>query len=86
MDHAKQTAIDAFKAASTRAIQKTAKVTGDLIENKIDDKITKASKTLPQNNSLTNEKQHIGLDRDIHRERYISSRQRQRMIDDLRLI
>ena len=42
--HAKQSAADAFKTASKKAIQKTEKVTGDLIGNKISDKITKVSK------------------------------------------
>ena len=32
-----------------------AEATGDLIGNKIADKITKVSKTFPQNNSVTNE-------------------------------
>ena len=58
-------------------IQKTAKSTGDLIENKIPDKITKVSKELRHNNSETvsNEK-----------ERYISQEERQKIIDDLRFI
>ena len=33
LDHAKQSATDAFKTASKRAIQKTAEATGDLIHN-----------------------------------------------------
>ena len=37
---------DAIKAASKRVIQKTAGTTGDLIENKISDKITGVSKTV----------------------------------------
>ena len=40
LDHANQSATDAFKTASKRAIQKTAEVTGDLIGNKIANKIT----------------------------------------------
>ena len=39
-DHTKQFATDAFKTVSKRAIQKTAEATGDLIGNKIADKIT----------------------------------------------
>ena len=35
LDHAKQSATDAFKTASKGATQKTAKATGDLIDNKI---------------------------------------------------
>ena len=64
LDHAKQSATDALKTASNRAIQKTAKTTGALIGNKISEKITRVSKTSPQNSSETNEKK-------IHGERFI---------------
>ena len=56
LDHAKQSATDALKTASNRAIQKTAETTGALIGNKISEKITRVSKTSPQNSSETNEK------------------------------
>ena len=36
-------------------IQKTAEAIGDLKGNRVVDRITKVSKTLPQNNSETNE-------------------------------
>ena len=39
IDTAKKSTTDALKTASKRAIQKTAKATGDLIGNKIADKI-----------------------------------------------
>ena len=39
LDHANQSARDGFKTASKRVIQKTAKATGDLIDNKIADRI-----------------------------------------------
>ena len=48
LDHTKQSATDALKAASKRAIQKTAEATGDLIGNKSTDKITRVSKTSPK--------------------------------------
>ena len=79
LDHAKKSATDALKTASKRAILKTAKANGDLIGNKIVDRITKISKTSPQNNSVTNEEEILG-------ERYISPEERQKIIDDLRLI
>ena len=63
LDHAKQSATDALKTASERAIKKT----GVLIGNKIGNKFTRVSKTLPQNNSETNEEE-------ILTERYISRR------------
>ena len=53
----KQSATDALKTTSKRAIQKTAEATGDLIGNKIVDKITMVSKCSPQNNSEANEKE-----------------------------
>ena len=40
-----------LKLLQKRTIQKTAKTTGDLTENKIPDKVTRVSKTLPKNNS-----------------------------------
>ena len=43
-DSAKKSTADAITAASKRAIQKTAEATGDLIDNKIADKITSISK------------------------------------------
>ena len=52
-DHAKQSAGDAPKTVSKRAIQKIAEATGDLTGNKIAYKITKVSKTSPQNSSKT---------------------------------
>ena len=40
-----------------RTIQKTAESSGDLISNKIVDKITRVSKTSLQNNSETNDEE-----------------------------
>ena len=58
LDHANQSAKDALKTASKR--EKTADATvrfnWNLIENKIADKITRVSKTSPQNNLKMNEK------------------------------
>ena len=59
----KQSAADAFKTASKKAIDKKGEATGDLLGNKIVDKTTRVSKTLPQNNLEEEE---------IFRERYIS--------------
>ena len=50
-----------FKTASKRVIQKTAEVTGDLIGNKIADKITRVSKT-PAKNSETTEEKYLEKD------------------------
>ena len=45
MDTATKTGIDAAKIASTRVVQKTSEATGDLIVNKIADKITSIGKS-----------------------------------------
>ena len=52
LDSAKKSTIDAIKTASKRAIQKAAEATGDLIDNKIDDKITSVSKTSDANSEM----------------------------------
>ena len=49
IDHAEKSATDLLKTTSKRVIQKTAEEPGDLIGNKIADKIKKVSKTSPQN-------------------------------------
>ena len=75
-----KSATDAFKIASKTAIQKTTQATGDLIGNKIADKILSYSKrpaNEPHSNDVSNE---------IPKERYISPQERQKIIDELRLI
>ena len=66
LDH---TATEALKTASKRAIQKAAGKTGDLIGNKIAVRVTKVSRTSPQNSSETVQNEH---DKEIPKERYIS--------------
>ena len=63
----KASAADAIENASKRLIQKTADADGDLIFNKVADKITKVWRTSPQNSSCTveSETENIGLDREI---------------------
>ena len=74
LDSAKKSTTDAIKTASKRAIQKTAEATWDLIGNKIADKITIVSKK-PSNNN--NEDAELTT----HRKRYISSEERQQIIN-----
>ena len=80
-DSAKTSATNAFKIASKRAIQKIpTEATGDLIGNKIVDKIASYSKNPanePHSNDVSNE---------IPKERYISPQERQNIIDELRLM
>ena len=68
-----------LKLLQNERFKKAAESTADLIGNKIADKITRISKTSPQNNLETNEEE-------ILTERYISPEQRQKIIDDLRLM
>ena len=63
VDIAKKSATDAIKTASKRAIQKNAEATGDLVGNKIADKITSVSKkstkklpTIDEDEELTTHK------------------------------
>ena len=70
------------ETSSKRVIHKTAKVTGDLIGNKIADKITGVSKHLQQNNLETVTDKH---DKEILKEIYISPEERQETNDELRL-
>ena len=66
LDHAKQSATDAFKTSSKRVIPKTVKATGGLSGKKIADKIARVARISPQNNLGTNEEilkeNHISLE------------------------
>ena len=53
LDTTKKATTDAIKTASKRAIPKTAEATGDLIGNKVADKITSVSKKVQNNESET---------------------------------
>ena len=81
VDTAEKSATDATKTASKRAIQKTAEATGDLVGNKIADKITSASKISHSEEIQSNE-----VNNEIPKERYISPKERQKIIDELLLI
>ena len=70
IDTATKTGINAAKTAFKRVGQKTAEATGDLIGNKIADKITSIGK--PKETKKTEEI-------------YIPPKKRQQIIDDLRL-
>ena len=67
---------DAAKTASKRVVLKTAEATGDLIVNKIADKITSIGKTKSKGKEDETYKR---------KEIYISPEKRQQIIDDLRL-
>ena len=66
-DSSKKSATDAIKIASKRVIQKTVEATGDLIGNKVADKITSVSKKKPakelHNNEIGKEDVQIATDK-----------------------
>ena len=76
MDTATKTGIDAAKTASKRVVQKTAEENGDLIGNKIADKINSLGKSKSKQKEIeTSEVEEI----------YIPPEKRQQIIDDLTL-
>ena len=81
-DTAKKSTNEAIKIASKRAIQKTAEATGDLIGNKIADKITRISKKPVKELPINDEDVEITT----RKKRYISPEERQQIIDELRLV
>ena len=76
LDHAKQSATDAFKTDSKRAIQKTTEGT-DLIGKKTADKITNVSKNAQKNHSETVINEH---DQEIPKERKISRKKDKKLL------
>ena len=82
VDTAERSATDAIKTASKRAIQKTAEATGDLVGNKIADKIISVSKKCTKRLRTIDE----DVELTTHKTRYISPKERQQIIDELRLI
>ena len=79
-DSAKKSTSDPIKAALKRVIQKTAEASGDLIGNKIADKITSVSKK-PSNNNNDDD-----VELTTQKKRYISPEEKQKIINELMLI
>ena len=71
-------ATDPIKTASRWAIQRNAEAIGNLISNKIVDKITRVTKSLTQNNPETVESKtkSTKFDREMPKVRYISAEKR----------
>ena len=85
---AKKSTTDAIKTTSKRAIQKTAKATGNLIGNKIADKITSVSKKPAMelhSKELPNNNNDEVVEITTHKKRYISPEERQQIIDELKV-
>ena len=76
-----KTGKDFATIAGKKIVHKSAEATRDLIGNKIADKITSASKK-----SQNEEIQSTEVNNQIPKERYISPKKRQQIIDELRLI
>ena len=68
------------KTAGKKILKETAKATGALIGNKIADKITSASKQ-SHNEELRSDE----VNNEIPKERYISPKERKKIIDELKL-
>ena len=71
LDSAKKPATDAIKTASKRGIKKAAKATGDLIGNKIADKITSVSNKKSAK-ELLNDETEVDVETATPKKRYIS--------------
>ena len=65
-------------------IQKTAEATGDLIGNKIADKITSVSKKSAK--ELPNDETEVGVERATPKKRYKYLEERKQIIEELRLV
>ena len=86
LDSAKKSTTDVIKTASKRAIQKKAEATGDLIVNKIADKVTSVSKKSVIELHNNDEAKEEDVEITTHNKIYISPEERQQIINELRLI
>ena len=80
LDSTKKSKTDAIKTAST----KTSEATGDLIGNKITDKITSVSKKSTK--ELPNDETEVDIERATPKKRYVSPEERQQVTEELRLV
>ena len=69
-----------------KLLQKTAEATGDLIGNKIVDKITSVSKKKSTKELPNDETKEKDVEITTPKKRYISPEERQKIIDELRLV
>ena len=89
LDSAKKSTTDAIKSTSKRSIQKSTEATGDLIGNKITDKMTSFLMELHSKKSikeLPKDETEVDVKRATTKKRYISPEERQQIIDQLRLV
>ena len=86
IDSAKKSTTDAMKTASKRANQKTAEAFGDLIDNKIADKITSVSKKKSKKELDNNDDETEDVEIVTPKKRYISPEEVKQIIEELRLV
>ena len=88
LDSAKKSTTDPIKSASKGAIQKTAEAVGDLIGNKIADKIMSVLMKSPMElHSMELHSKELQADEmEAPKRRYISPEARRQIIDELRLV
>ena len=87
LDSAKTSTTDAINTTSKRAIQKTAEANGDLISNKIAEKLTKVSKELHLKKSSKELHSQNNLQKTKNKiERCISAEKSRQIIDEFRLV
>ena len=85
INSAQKSTADAIETASKRTIQKTAEAAGDLIDNRIADEITSVSRKKSTKELHNNDKTE-DLEITSHKKRYISLEERQKIINELRLM
>ena len=81
-DTAIKTGKDFATIAGKKIVHKSAEAAGDLIGNKVADKITAKHSKKSQNEEI----QSNEVNNEIPKERYIPTKERQKIIDELRLI
>lgn len=85
----KKSAADALKTSTKRANQKTAATTGNLIVNKMSNKITRTASRGAASKSITSaqkDKALINMQEGIPKGKYVSPEKRQKIIDEIRLL
>ena len=81
-----QKLLDSAKKSKTDAIKTTAEAIGDLIGNKIADKIKSISNKKSAKELPNNDERAADVEITPHKRRYVSPEERQQIIDELRLV
>ena len=81
-----QKLLDSAKKSTTGAIKTTAEASGDLIDNKIADKITSISNKKSTKELPNNDERAADVEKTAPKKRYVSLEERQQIIDELKLV